>query len=87
MPYNPPLPKPEDIIRIVVIDLPDEKEVGEGKYEYRTGINPKSPVYFDVIGLEEQLNKVLPGHAESLLDRLQNFRRAYINVSTGEITS
>lgn len=87
MPYKPKLPNPEDVVKISVIELPTEFEKGEGLYDLRYGNNPKKPIYYDVIDIKKELEKLVKSRAEDILDRLQNFRKAYINLKTGEITS
>ena len=91
MPYTPKPVDPTDIIRIEVIEFPDEKEVGEGIYDYRIGSNPKTPLFFDIIGIEnklkEALKDVMLDRVDFILDHLQNFRKVYINIKTHEITT
>lgn len=87
MPYKPKLPNPADVIKIVVIELPEAREFGEGLYDLRRGSEPKKPNYYDILGLLKVLSKELPGMEEGIVDRLQNFRKAYINIRTKEVTS
>lgn len=75
------------IIRIEVLDLPEHYEPNEGEYEVRIGSSPKEPAYYDIITLDRWLRKICPNIAIEILDRLQNFRLAYLNLGNGEITS
>jgi hypothetical protein len=87
MPYKPKLPDPSVIVKIEVIELPSELEKNEGLYEMRLGSNPKKPVYYDIIDMKKELEKLMPNKGDDIIDRLQNFRKAYLNLKTGEITS
>jgi hypothetical protein len=87
MPYTPKPVDPTDIIRIEALELPEQKEVGEGIYDYRTGDTPKAPLFFDIIGLELKLKDVMPDRVDFIIDHLQNFKKVYVNIKTGEITS
>lgn len=86
------VPRKEDVVRIVVIDLPTEKKPGEGLYE-RTYSGQKE--LMDLLTLEKELVELAPPHpfltvdqvVANILDRLQNFRKVYINTATGEISS
>lgn len=91
MPYNPKMPDPSDVVKIKVIELPELVEVGEGLYDLRHGDNPKVVKYFDIISLPKELKKILPvtmqDRIEFIVDKLQNFRKVYLNLATGEISS
>ena len=86
------VPRREDVVRIVVIDLPLQKIPGEGLYEW-TYLADKQ--LMDLLTLEKELLPIVPDHpqlkpiqvVERVLDRLQNFRRLFINTVTGEISS
>lgn len=86
------VPSKEDVIRITVIESPLERKPGEGVYEFRY---MEDKPLMDLITLEKELVRVAPKHpqltphqmAERILDRLQNFRRVFINTTTGEISS
>jgi hypothetical protein len=80
------LPDPADVIKIVMVHKPEERELGEGLYDLRFGTDPKEPHYFDIIGLEKELKRHLPGMQEDIIDRLYNFRQVYINKKTREVT-
>jgi len=87
MPQNLKPADPNKIIRIEVIDLPTQYEKGEGEYEVRLGSAPKDKLYHDLFSLEKWLNEIWPERTDDILSRLQNFRKAFINLGTGEITT
>jgi hypothetical protein len=62
-------------------------EPGEGHYELRWGHKPKDYELHDLFSLERALKKLMPKRVDDILCRLQNFRLAYLNLATGEITS
>jgi len=72
----------EDLIRIKVIELPKYRVKGEGLYEWRD-IHNKFLV--NMLDLEKEIEQVLPGKGIDLLDRLQNFRKIFINRRTKEV--
>ena len=77
--------KKEDVIRITVIDLPQERLPGEGLYEWRFMTDKH---YMDMITLEKEIKDKAPEQDPvRILDRLQNFRRVFINLHTGEVSS
>jgi hypothetical protein len=77
---------PSKIIRIVAQDLPEFEEPGEGDYVVRFGDRPDTPELHDVITLRAFLKDLWPDRVADIIDRLQNFRRVYLNLATGEIT-
>lgn len=79
-----PLPRKEDVIRIKVILLPQYYAKGEGLYEWRY---MDTKFYVDVIDAEQEINQVMPGRGEAILDRLQNFKTVFINLANGEVTT
>jgi len=79
------LPKREDVIRVEAIELPAHKEPGEGLYEWRY-MDDKYTL--DIMDLEKEFKSKVPDHDPvKLLDRLQNFRKLYINIRTGEVST
>ena len=79
------LPKREDIIRVEVIELPTQKEPGHGLYEWRY---MDDKYVLDIMDLEKELAAKVTSHDPVvLLDRLQNFRKIYINIRTGEVST
>lgn len=78
---------PSKVVKIECHDLPRHREVGEGDYELRWAHKPKEVMYHDIMSLARELQKIMPERAEDILDRLQNFKVAYLNLATGEITS
>jgi hypothetical protein len=82
-----PAQDPAKVIRIEMIEVPVEYEKGEGEYEVRRGDDPKDIVYHDLFSLEKWLRTIWPQRADDILNRLQNFRIAYLNLQTGEITT
>lgn len=88
MPWNPkPIVNLDQVIKIEVLELPQHREVGEGEYELRYAHRPKEPMYHDIMSLKRLLDDIWPAECENILDRLQNFQKAYLNLGTGEITS
>ena len=86
------VPAKEDVVRITVIDPPLERKRGEGLYEWRY-LSDKH--LMDLLTLEKELVKIAPAHpqlkveqvVERMLDRLQNFKRLFVNTVTGEMSS
>jgi hypothetical protein len=78
---------PSSIIKIECTELPEDFSFGEGSYELRRGDKPKEIFYYDVTTLSKEIKQIMPGREDDVLSRLQNFRRAYLNLDTGEITS
>jgi len=70
-----------------MVEEPTEYEKGEGEYEVRMGNDPKNKVYHDLFSLEKWLKTIWPQRVDDILNRLQNFRIAYLNLQTGEITT
>lgn len=68
-------------------DLPTELAPDHGDYELKWGHKPDEPYYHDIISLKRELKGLIPDRVDDILDRLQNFRIAYINLATGEIYS
>jgi len=87
MPYNPRPPDPNKVIRIEMLEAPTQYEVGEGEYEVRFANDPKNPYYHDMLSLERWLNEIWPERTDDILNRLQNFKKAFLNLGTGEITT
>lgn len=87
MPHRPKPVDPSRVVKIEVIELPAHYEPGEGHYELRWGHDPDNYELHDLFSLERYLKKLMPERAQDILDRLQNFRLAYLNLATGEITS
>ncbi len=82
MTITKPTVNKEDIIRIKVIDLPKQRLKGEGLYRWQ---DPHNNYLLDMLDLEKEIDKILPGKGLDLLDRLQNFKTIYINRSTREV--
>lgn len=79
------VPRKEDVIRIVVIELPEQFKSGEGLYEWRFMTDKH---LMDVVTLQKELSRTYDRmQVERILDRLYNFRKAYLNLHTGEISS
>lgn len=74
-------------MKIEALELPSHYEAGEGEYEIRWGNNPKEPEYHDLFSLERLLKEVWPDRCQDILDRLQNFKKAFLNLESGEIQS
>jgi hypothetical protein len=87
MPRNYPPIDPEKIVKIECFDLPQHYEAGEGEYELRWGHKPDEYELHDLLSLERALKKLMPTRVDDILCRLQNFRKAFLNLATGEITS
>jgi len=77
-------PRPEDIIRVEMIDRPEVDEPGEGLYEWRHLSNRFS---LDLRTLRNEIEKVMPGRSEEISDRIFNFRIVYMNLRTGEVST
>lgn len=75
-------PSKEDVIRIEMIEAPTERLPDEGQYEWK---HRGDKLYMDLLTLEKEIEKVMPGKSERILDRLQNFRKCFLNLTTGEI--
>lgn len=78
---------PSKIVRIECQTLPESFEFGEGEYELKYGHKPKDVFYYDITTLAKELKKLMPDRVDDILSRLQNFRKAYLNLDTGEISS
>jgi len=78
---------PSKVLKIEVLDLPENYEVGEGQYDLRWANNPDNYELHDLLSLERALKGIIPKRVDDILCRLQNFRVAYLNLATGEITS
>lgn len=78
------LPRKEDIHRVRVILPPAHFARMEGLYEFR---HEDIKFYVDIIDALKELDDLIPGRGEHLLDRLQNFRTIFINTATQEVTT
>jgi len=78
---------PKYIIKIDVLELPQVYAAGEGQYELRQADTPDKYELHDLFSLKRTLKTIMPKRVDDILCRLQNFRVAYLNVATGEITS
>ena len=76
------VPKPEDVIRIVAEELPTTPDKGDGLYEWRWCTDK---YYLDFVDLGKEIDKVMPGRSEEILERLQNFRKVFLILNTGEV--
>lgn len=85
MPRNLKPINPSKVICIEAHELPTHLEPEDGDYELKWGDQPKNPEYHDVITLTKKLNELMPGRADDILMKLQNFRKIYLNLETGEI--
>lgn len=87
----------EDIVRIEAIELPLEFKKGEGLYTWK---HMTDDYFLDVFDLKRDLEDKAPAivfvrtphltkdlWAERVLDRLQNFRKVYLNLATGEVST
>lgn len=63
------------------------REPGEGEYEVRWGHTPKEYELHDLFSLERLLKTLMPKRVDDIVTRIQNFKIAYLNLNTGEITS
>lgn len=77
-------PSREDVIRVEVIELPKERLPDEGLYSWKFR---ETNMLMDYLTLEKELNLHVPKRTAFILDRLQNMRRVYINLTTGEVSS
>lgn len=88
--YTPHKPKPSqsratrlDIIKIELIDHPTKLEKGEGTYLIRY---LDDRFFMDIHDCMRYLEKnVHIGISVHVMDRLQNFKKVYVNKVTGEI--
>lgn len=87
MPRNFKPIDPEKVVKIDCLELPQHYEPDEGEYELRWGHKPDEYELHDLLSLERALKKIMPTRVDDILIRLQNFRRAYLNLASGEITS
>ncbi len=78
------VPRKEDVIRIVMLDPPEHYARGEGIYEWRY---MDDKFYVDIIDVEKEINNVMPGRGEAVLDRIQNFGKVFLNIATNEVTT
>lgn len=78
---------PTKVVKIDVLELPEDYEVGEGQYELRWAHTPDNYELHDLFSLERALKSIMPKRVDDILCRLQNFKVAYLNLATGEITS
>lgn len=84
--YHKPV-DPRHIIKIEVLELPTVYEAGQGQYDLRKADTPDNYELHDLFSLERELKRVMPKRVDDILCRLQNFRVAYLNTESGEITS
>jgi len=80
----PNLPDPKDVVRIDRILNPEHREKGEGLYEWRY---LKRKYQVDFLDLLKEVEAVMPGEGESVAERLMNFPRVFLVLSTGEVFS
>lgn len=86
--HNVSPPKdPSKVFMIECLEPPSHREKGEGDYEFRWGDKPDEVMYHDIMSLRKELTSLIPERTEDLMDYLQNFRVAYVNLDTGEIFS
>ena len=78
---------PSKVVKIECFELPTHRRPNEGEYELRWGHKPKDVEYHDIMSLYKALQELWPERAEDILNRLQNFRKAFLNLATGEVTS
>lgn len=84
------VPSAEDVIRIEVIELPTELAKGEGLYEWRY---MSDKYLLDIFTLKQEIRDKIPNSKDipdevfvtHILDRIQNLRRIFVNIRTGEI--
>lgn len=76
---------PDKVVSIVVHDLPMYMEPEEGDYELKFGNRPKNPEYHDIITITKRLEGLMPNRVDDILMKLQNFKKVYLNLETGEI--
>lgn len=82
MPRHIPLPDKKDVIRIVLMLEAEANKRGEGVYEWRhDGIR----FLYDIVQCRNAINGVCPGKGEDYIDRLENFKKLYINLKTKEV--
>lgn len=79
-----PLPDPVDVVRIDRLELPEGPGKGEGLFEWR---HLKHRFTVDYPDLLKELGKITPGDEERIAERLMNFPRVFIVISTGEVFS
>lgn len=87
MGYRPRPANPEKVVKIECLDLPEHFEKDEGYYELRWAHKPKDVETHDIITIKKAIQKLMPSRTDDILDRLQNFQVAYLNLETGEISS
>lgn len=76
--------KREDIIRIEMFDRPDRIQVGEGSFEIRY---MDDRYFVDSKGVLDKIAEYFPDVNEQIFDRLWNFRKIFLNITTGEIST
>lgn len=89
IPYRPkptPVrpPKREDIVRVVMVEKHERLEKGEGLFEVRY---MDEKFYLDSVDCIMYMEDKIPNMGVQLMDRLYNFKRLYLNLRTGEITT
>jgi hypothetical protein len=87
VPHRPAPVDPAKVVKIECLELPAHFAEDEGVYEVRWGHRPKDYEMHDIVTLKKAVLKLMPDRVDDILDRLQNFRMAYLNLATGEITS
>jgi len=78
------LPPAEDIVKVELLYKPDEIAKGEGLFEWR---HLKTRVTMDVLDLLKEFETIFPGRSDSMMDRLYNMQKLYINLKTKEVSS
>lgn len=78
------IPSREDVARIEMIDKPLHKMKGEGLFEWQFRDVKQ---LMDLLDLEKEIEAYRPGRSERILDRIYNFRKCYLNLTTGEVTT
>jgi len=82
-------PSSEDVIRIEVVELPTEDEPNSGLYRWSFR---SDRLYMDLRCLRKELAQYIKPPkftsqfpVDRVLDQLQNFRKCFVNLTTGEI--
>lgn len=79
-------PTRDTVVRIEAIDLASEHEKGHGLYRWQ---HMTDNYLLDIVSLKKEIGKVVTGRIqiERIMDRIANFRKVYIDLTTGEVTS
>ena len=76
------------LIKIECLELPEHLEKDEGYYELRFANDVDNWESHDIITLRKRLAGLQTRQTvDEILDYLQNFRLAYLNLATGEMSS